>query len=160
MALATRRRHLIERYRRVNPHAVDGVLAALFTAGALLTVADRVGGDDSFRHDDFIGIVLLLLQTLPIAVRNAAPLAALCVSVAAISLHIGVGYEGVPAGTFAALVILYSAASLTNTRQALLAGFIIAVGISIYFTADRSDPSPAQALTTGASYAVFWGMRR
>ena len=56
---------MIERVRRVNPHAVDSLLALGFTAVALWTVADRVGDDDPYRSDDFFGIVLLLLQTLP-----------------------------------------------------------------------------------------------
>ena len=42
-----------------------------------------------------LGIVLLLFQTLPIAVRRVAPLSAVAVSVAAVSLHIAIGYQGV-----------------------------------------------------------------
>jgi len=157
-ALTRRTRQLIERIRGVNPHAVDALLALGFTAAALWTVAARVGGDDAFREDDFFGIVLLLFQTLPIAARSVAPLGALTVSVAAISLHIGLGYQGVPAGTFAALVILYSAASLTDIRQGILAALIAAAGITIYFATDRGDPDLTQAVTTYATYAVGWGL--
>ena len=157
-ALTMRTKHLIERIRGVNPHAVDALLALGFTAAALWTVAGRVGGEDAYRNDDFFGIALLLLQTLPIAARSVAPLGALIVSVAAISLHVGVGYQGVPAGTFAALVILYSAASLTDIRQAIVAAVITAAGIAIYFTTDRGDPGLTQAVTTFATYAVGWGL--
>jgi signal transduction histidine kinase len=153
-----RRKHLIERIRGVNPHAVDGLLALGFTAAALWTMAGRVRGDDAFRDDDFFGIALLLLQTLPIAARSVAPLGALAVSVAAISLHVGLGYQGVPAGTFAALVILYSAASLTDIRRGAFAALITTAGITIYFTTDRGDPSLAQAVTTYAMYAAGWGL--
>lgn len=157
-ALTLRTKHLIERIRGVNPHAVDALLALGFTAAALWTVAARVGGDDAFRDDDFFGIALLLLQTLPIAARSVAPLGALTVSVAAISLHIGIGYQGVPAGTFAALVILYSAASLTDIRQGILAALITAAGITIYFATDRGDPGLTQAVTTYVTYAAAWGL--
>jgi signal transduction histidine kinase len=153
-----RAKQLIERIRGVNPHAVDALLALGFTAAALWTVAERVGGDGAFREDDFFGIGLLLLQTLPIAVRSVAPLGALTVSVAAISLHIAIGYEGVPAGTFAALVILYSAASLTDIRRGIMAALITAAGITIYFVTDRGDPGPTQAVTTYATYAAAWGL--
>jgi signal transduction histidine kinase len=156
--LATRTQRLIERIRGIDPHAVDAFLALAFTAGALWAVAARVDADDVFRDDDFLGIALLLLQTLPIAARTAAPLRALTLSVAAISLHIALGYQGVPVGTFAALVILYSAASLTDNRGALLAALITAVGITIYFTTDRGNPSLTQAITTSATYAVGWGL--
>jgi len=157
-ALTARTKYLMQRIRGVNPHAVDALLALGFTAAALWTVAERVGGNDAFRDDDFFGIALLLLQTLPIAARSVAPLGALAASVAAISLHIGIGYEGVPAGTFAALVILYSAASLTDIRQGILAALITAAGLTVYFTTDRSDPSLAQAVTTSATYAAGWGL--
>ena len=136
---------LAERVRSINPHAVDGVLALAFTGVALWTLVDRVDDSGEYRDDDVLGIALVLLQTLPIAARSVAPLAALAVSVAAISLHIALGYEGVPAGTFAALIILYSAASLTDTREALLAALIAAIGITIYFTTDRGDPGPTAA---------------
>lgn len=158
LALTERTKYLIERIRGVNPHAVDALLALGFTAAALWTVAERVGEDAAFRDDDALGIGLLLLQTLPIAARSVAPLGALAVSVAAISLHIGIGYEGVPAGTFAALVILYSAASLTDIRRGILAALMTAAGITIYFVTDRGDPGLTQAVTTYATYAAAWGL--
>jgi signal transduction histidine kinase len=151
-------RRLVERIRHVNAHAVDSVLALAFTAGALATVAGRIGTEDEFRDDDFLGIALLLLQTLPIAARTAAPLAALTVSVAAISLHIGLGYQGVPVGTFAALVIVYTAASLEEFRRALIAGVVTMAGVTIYFATDRGDPSLFGAVTTYATYAAGWGL--
>jgi signal transduction histidine kinase len=148
----------MERFGRIDRHAVDFTLALAFTIAALWTVAERVGKEDVFLDDDFIGVALLLLQTLPIAARRVAPLAALTISVAAISLHIALGYEGVPAGTFAALVILYSAASVADLRKALLAGAVTSAGLVIYFTTDRGDPTVTQAVTTSATYAATWGV--
>jgi signal transduction histidine kinase len=80
----------------------------------------------------------------------------LTISVSAISLHIALGYQGVAAGTFAALLILYSAASLTDMRQAILAAAITGAGIIIYFATDRSDPGLTAAVTTAATYAAAW----
>jgi signal transduction histidine kinase len=148
----------MERFGRIDRHAVDFTLALAFTIAALWTVAERVGKEDVFLDDDFFGVALLLLQTLPIAARRVAPLAALTISVAAISLHIALGYEGVPAGTFAALVILYSAASVADLRKALLAGAVTSAGLVIYFTTDRGDPTVTQAVTTSATYAATWGV--
>jgi hypothetical protein len=157
-SLSARLKHLIEGIRSVNPHAVDSLLALAFTAAALLTVAQRVGEEDVFRDDDFFGVALLLLQTLPIAARRVAPIRALSVSVAAISLHIALGYEGVPPGTFAALVILYSAASMSDLRNAIFAAAITAAGIVIYFAAERSNPDLTAAMTTSATYAAAWAV--
>src|SRR4029079_15289080 len=104
----------------LNPHAVDAVLALLFTAAALWTIAARVGDVPAeYRDDDVLGIVLLLLQTLPVATRTVSPLGSLIVSVAAISAFVSIGYDGVPAGTFSALIIVYSAASPQHTRLSL-----------------------------------------
>lgn len=156
--VTTRTRQLADRVRRVDPHAIDALLALGFTIAALVTVAQRLGDKDVYRSDDALGIVLLLLQTLPIAARSVAPLAALTVSVIAISSHVALGYEGVYAGTFAALVILYSAASLTDVRQGAVAGLVTTAGITIYFTTDRGNPGLAQAVPTYATYAVAWGL--
>jgi signal transduction histidine kinase len=157
-ALTTRTRRLFERLRAVDPHAVDALLALAFTVAALWTVAARVGGDDRYRSDDFLGVGLLLLQTMPLAARRVAPLVALALSVSAISLHVALGYQEVPPGTFAALVILYSAASLTDSRQGALAGVIAAAGVTVYFTTNRGDPGLAPALTTYVTYAAGWGL--
>ena len=157
-SLSAAAKQALERARRINPQAVDALLALAFTGAALWTVAGRVSEDTAYRNDDVLLIALVLLQTMPVAARSVAPLAALTVSVASISLQMTLGYEGVAAGTFAALIILYSAASLTDMRRGLLAGLIIAIGIAIYFTADRGDPSPTQAVTTAATYAAIWGL--
>ncbi len=149
---------VLERVRGVNPHAVDAALALVFAASALFTAAARFGDDDRYRDDDTLGIVLLLLQTLPIAMRSVAPLGALTVSAGAISAYMAIGYQGMPAGTLAALVILYSAASLTDTRRAILAAAVTAAAIAIYYATDRGDPGFAQAVTTYATYAAGWGL--
>jgi signal transduction histidine kinase len=153
-----RTKGLFERIRRVDPHAVDALLALAFTVAALWTVAARVGDDDRYRSDDFLGIGLLLLQTMPLAARRVAPLGALALSVAAISLHAALGFQEVPPGTFAALVILYSAAALTDFRKGVLAGVIAAAGITIYFTTNRGDPGLVAALTTFVTYSAGWGL--
>ncbi len=152
-------KRLVDGARDINPLALDAVLALAFTAGALWTVAERIGGNtDTYRKDDFLGVALLLLQTLPVAARRVAPLTAVAISVAAVSLHISLGYEGVAAGTFAALIILYSVASLRDMRTAILGMLLATAGITMYFTTDRGDPSPTAAVTTFATYAAAWGI--
>jgi len=157
-ALGGRTADLFERGRRVNPHAVDAFLALAFTVAALWTVAERVGEHGAYRSDDSFGIALLMLQTLPIAVRSVTPVAALAVSVAAVTLHIGVGYEGAAAGTLAALVIVYSAAAQTDVRRGILAGVITGAGVIFYFVMDRGNPTPTAAVSTFATYAAGWGL--
>lgn len=149
---------VIERVRRVDAHALDAALALAFTVAALMNVASRIGDDERYRKDDAFGVLLLLLQTVPIAMRSVAPIGALAVSAGAISAYVAIGYEGAPAGTLAALVILYSAASLTDGRRAILAAAMTAVAIAVYYATDRGDPGLAQAVTTYATYAAGWGL--
>ena len=71
MAISQRRTgDWIGRVRAVDPHAVDALLALVFTGIALATLVGRTGGDDAFRGDNFFGVGLVLLQTLPIAARR------------------------------------------------------------------------------------------
>jgi signal transduction histidine kinase len=149
---------LVRRLRTIDPRAVDGALALAFTVAALATLAARTGAHAVFRDDDALSIVLVLAQTLPLAARRAAPLPALAISVAAISLHVAIGYEGVAAGTFAAMVILYSAASGSGVRGQLLAAALTAAGIAIYFTTSRDHLGLPEAFTTSATYVAAWGI--
>ena len=157
-SLTARARQIVDRAQRLNPNAVDAAIALAFTAAALWIVAIRIGEDTAYRDGDALGIVLLLLQTLPLAVRRVAPLAALAVCAGAVSLYAILGYQGVWAGTFAALILLFTTASLTDLRHALAGLALAGVAIVIYFAADRGDSGALAAVTTFATYSVAWGI--
>ncbi len=63
-----------------------------------------------------------------------------------------------PAGTFAALVILYSAASLTDMRQGILAALITSRRHHHLLHYRPWPPRPTAAVTTSATYAAAWGL--
>ena len=158
-ALTIRTKQLVERIRGVDPHAVDALLALGFTAAALWTVAERVGSGRCVPR-----------RRLPrdrtaaspdLADRRAQGRAAGSLDASALppsrctSL---LDIEGVPAGTFAALVILYSAASLTDTRQGILAALDRRRRHHHLLHHGPRRPRPTQAVTTYATYAAAWGL--
>jgi signal transduction histidine kinase len=147
---------LIARVRAIDPHAVDALVAVALTAAALATAASRVGDDNEFRSVDLPGIALVLLQTMPLAALRVAPLGVIVVISAAIVAHSGMGYEMVEAGTFSSLVALYGAASLVDSRRAVLALFIAAAAIGGFYALNREDFGWLDVTATGTTWALGW----
>jgi len=104
--------------REVDPHVIDVVLALVLTAVALAIVIGRPGNDNDFRGDDLLGMALVLMQTLPLAMRRVAPLGVLVAISTALVAHSAMGYEVVQAGTFGSLIAVYGAGSLTTAAAA------------------------------------------
>jgi signal transduction histidine kinase len=144
------------RVRSVNPYAVDALVALVLTAAALAILIGRTGDQNEFRSNDFLGTALVLLQTLPLAVRRVSPLGVLIVINAALVAHSGLGYEVVEAGTFSSLVSVYGAASLTDNRRGLLAAALTAVAIAAFFALNRGDFSAVDIATTSGTWALAW----
>ena len=151
---------LIARVRAIDPHAVDALLALALTVAALATAVARIGDHNEFRNVDAPAIALVLLQTLPLAARRVAPLGVLTVIGGAIVVHSAMGYQMVEAGTFSSLVALYGAASLTDTRRAVL-GLVITTGaVAGFYALNRGDYGWVDAGATGATWALAWFVGR
>jgi signal transduction histidine kinase len=142
--------------RDVDPRAIDVFLTLVLTAAGIATVIVRPSGGGDFRGDDLLGTALVLMQTLPIAVRRAAPLAAASAISAALVAHSALGYRVVQAGTFSSLVAVYSAASLTNARGGLLAAAICAAALAGFFATNRGDYDLSSIAATSGTWAVAW----
>jgi signal transduction histidine kinase len=142
--------------RAIDPHAVDALVALALTVAALVTVIGRINGDDEFRNNDFLGTALVLLQTLPLAVRRVAPLGALVVINSAIGVHAAMGYEMVQAGTFGSLIALYGAASLTDSRRGIVAALIMVPAFAIFFATNRQEFGVGEIASICGTWAVGW----
>jgi signal transduction histidine kinase len=149
-------RNVVKRIRAIDPHAVDALVALALTVAALVIVIGRIGGDDEFRDNDFLGTALVLLQTLPLAVRRVAPLGVLVVINSAIDVHAAMGYEMVQAGTFGSLIALYGVASLTDSRRAIVAALIMVPAFAIFFATNRQDFGVGAIASTCATWAAGW----
>lgn len=144
------------RIRAIDPHAIDGLVALALTVAALVIVIGQTGDDNGFRANDILGTALVLLQTLPLAVRRVAPLGVLVVISAAIDAHAAIGYEIVQFGTFSSLVALYGAASLTDSRRGTLAALITAAALATFFATNREEFTWVDVAATSGTWAMAW----
>lgn len=147
---------LLARVRAIDPHLVDAVVALGLTAAALIVTAGRIGDRNQFREVDFLALVLVLLQTLPLAVRRVAPFGVFVLVDTALVTHAALGYEAVQPGTFGSAVATYGAASLTDSRRGILAAAITAPGLGIFFATSRQDYPAVDMLATSATWAMAW----
>ena len=144
--------------RQVDPRVIDVLIALVLTAAALGILIGRAddGNRGDFRSDDAIGIALVLLQTLPLAVRRMAPVGVFLVINAALLAHSAIGYELVEAGTFGSLIAVYGAASLTDNRRGLFVAAVSAIAIVVFFAVNRGDYDWLDVATTGGTWAIAW----
>jgi signal transduction histidine kinase len=142
--------------REVDPRALDVLVALLLSAAALAIVLGRSGDEAGFRGDDLVGTALVLAQTLPLAVRRAAPLGVLAAISAAVVAHSALGYQIVQAGTYGSLVALYGAASLTDNRRGVLAAAVSAAALAGFFATNRGEWALPNVAATSATWAVAW----
>ena len=152
----SRASRLVQMVRDVDPRVIDVLLALFLTAAALATLISRPSGGNDFRGDDPLGTALVVAQTLPLAVRRAAPLGVLVAINGALITHSVLGYEVVQAGTFSSLIAVYGAASLTDSRRSIAAAAITAVAIVGFFATNRGDWPLVDVAATSATWAMAW----
>jgi signal transduction histidine kinase len=142
--------------RAADPRAIDALIALVLTVAAVAIVFGRLGQPSPFRQDDLFGAALVLLQTLPLAMRRAAPMGVLLIISLAVATHSALGYQIVQAGTFSSLIALYGAASLTDNRRGLLAAAISAAAVAAFFATNRAAWGLPNVASTAATWAVAW----
>jgi signal transduction histidine kinase len=142
--------------REVDPRAIDVAVALVLAAAALAEVIGRSVDETGFRGDDLLGTALVLAQTLPLAVRRAAPLGVLAIISAAVVAHSALGYQVVQAGTFGSLVALYGAASLTDNRRGIAAAAVSAAALTAFFATNRGSWSLTSVAATCGTWSAAW----
>jgi signal transduction histidine kinase len=142
--------------REVDPHVIDVLLAVVLTVAALATIIGRSNGSNDFRGDDLLGTGLVVMQTLPLAVRRIAPLGVLVAINAALVVHSAFGYEVVQAGTFGSLLAVYGAASLTDNRRGILAAAVTAAAVAGFFATNRAGYGMQNIAATSGTWAIAW----
>jgi signal transduction histidine kinase len=137
---------------RWNQDYVDVVMAVALTAVALAaTGANRV-------HLDVLSVSLLILQTLPVAVRRRNPMRILYVTGSAITLYSLLGYPQSD-GQFGVFLAFYTVAANEPRRRATVAAAITAGGIliSMAFSAAAASSGWTTNLTgTYLSFGLAW----
>ena len=147
---------LTDRLRRANPLAVDALIAIAFASLAVVEIQRAAESQEGFRDSDGLGALLVLAQTLPLAVRRVAPLGSLAAITAAIGMHAALGYDDIQAGTFASLVGVSSAAYVTDNRRALVAALLGAVGIGVFYATTRMSFDGFEIVGIGGLWLAGW----
>jgi signal transduction histidine kinase len=152
-----------------KPGVQDGLVAAAVTGTSLVGVMVQLhvdlpegGGDVTQRSLDAFGIVLVLLQTVPLAWRRRAPVLLLCVTSAAMFLYFELGY--LPSfASLGFLVALYTVAAYRDRRTSVLAciGAIVVVLLILAIGREPVDPDAVigELLIVGGAWSLGDGVR-
>ncbi len=150
--LSTLTHHL----RRANPLVVDALIAITVASLAVVEMQGAAESEEGFRDSDGLGALLVLAQTLPLALRGVAPLGSLAFIIAAIGMHAALGYDQSQAGQFASLFGVGSAAYLTDNRRASGALLLAAVGIGVFYTTTRVPQEDYGFIATSGVWLAAW----
>lgn len=142
--------------RNAEPRVIDGALAVVLAVAGIVITLGRSDESSDFRSPDLTGAVLVSAQAIPLMYRRSAPIAVLTAISLALVTHSALGYEVVETGTLSSLIALYSAATLTQGRRALLAIAITAAAIAGFYGTNRGDWSPVDIAATSATWALAW----
>jgi signal transduction histidine kinase len=138
-----------------NPLAVDSAIALGLAAIAVLTF---VSGADRVSAPPFVATALLLLETLPLALRRRNPVAVFFVVIAAAAVRILLvpSGEALPSG-LPALVVLYTAAERLSRRVSLSLLALTGITVAILMVTKGPMPQGLQAVAqTVVVCAVAW----
>ncbi|WP_290057182.1 sensor histidine kinase [Amycolatopsis solani] len=156
------RGRLRNRWARVTPDARDAALAAVFTAAAFVPGLSMLGAQfgDLPRHDGGLPAVLLVLgQTLPLAVRSRWPAATLVVVATSFAAHEVLAYTPTVA-SLALYFALYSAGA-REERFRLALPVALSVEYLAFAVLVTLRGSPSDLVPFVVYYAVlvlFWSL--
>jgi signal transduction histidine kinase len=106
-----------------NPLLVDSLIAAALTALSLFTI---LGGALDFSRTDAVGLVLALLQTVPLALRRRHPVPVFLVTIGALGAHALVATGTSFNSSLGGLVALFTVAEQCSRRTGILAAALAA----------------------------------
>jgi signal transduction histidine kinase len=152
-----------------RPIAQDALLAGLLTATSLVGVLVHLhvdlpeGGEEAaVRSLDALGLLLILLQTVPLTWRRRAPIPVLAVTMSALFAYSVIGYFT----SFAALgflVALYTAAAYRERSVSIPAGLAAAIVVILVYLMQKEPVEPdailAECLFVGAAWFLGDGLR-
>lgn len=151
--------------RTVQDTAVVAALTGASLVGMMahLNVDLPEGGGDVVRRElDAEGVVLVMMQTLPLVWRRRAPVATLAVTGTALFLFIGLGYSPSLA-SFGFLAALYTVAAHRDRTTSIPAGVASNIGVLGILVLGPEPIEPeavvAEFLIVGAAWWLGDGLR-
>jgi signal transduction histidine kinase len=146
---------LVASLRRTPPLWWDVAAAACALALGIAQLPGQQAAAGGFRSNDLLAVVLVALQTLPLAFQRRAPLLVLGVLLVALLVHTWLGYEdGI--GTVTPLVPLFTVAAQRGPRRSLTALGLVGVGVVAFGILSRRNPDAVTLITVGLTYFAVW----
>lgn len=138
-----------------NPLIVDGAIALGLAA---LSLVAYFGGAPDVGPPGALTVTLLLLESLPLALRRRYPLAVVIVIVAATAVHIAIVPEGGELRSgLGVLVALYTAAERLSRRTSLAILLVTLAIVAVQLVARDEFPEALQGLIqTELVFVVAW----
>lgn len=136
-----------------SPIVVDTLIAIGLTAVSIVTIA---GGARDFGRIEPVSLVLILLQTVPLAVRRVVPVPVFLVTMGAL---VGQGFfaESTFNSSLGALVGLFTVADRCDRRTGVIAGLASAAGIAALILVKVGVPAGLSGLVQSLlSVFVVW----
>ena len=140
-----------DRYRELDrkyPYLSPGIATLIFTCLMIADLQVKPLVDSGYEQEDSLGVVLALLQVLPMILYRRAPLVGLSIIFVAFIGHSAMDYSLAWVVQFSTLVGLYIVTSTTNDRQSIAAGILSFAAIVIVFGViqDQGDNAIAMSL--------------
>ena len=138
-----------------NPLVADALLAAALTA---LSIAQLLAGAQDIGAYHPASIALLLLQTVPLVFRRAAPLAVLAVTATATILHVLLAEDALNA-TLGSLIALFTVAERSDRSISVAAGLALGTAMGATIAYLGGLPSALGSLVqTELAVVVAWAL--
>ena len=139
-----------------NPVIEDIAIALIVTAVALISLSTAAGSEAGFRDNDLVGVLLVLLSTLPLAARRLAPLSVLIAIEISLQTHNALGYAPIQTLFFASLIAIYSAALYTTGLRSIFSLLIALGGVTIFFITTLGVFLTGEIISTYLQWSAVW----
>ena len=144
--------------RRIDPHVLDGVLAAVFAVLGFAFVLWLSGTSSSFQQFDFMTIILVLAVTLPLVALRSYPVTVFSIIAVASMVGAALNQPAINVGYVTGAVALFNVAVRSSIWHGMLAalaasGTLVVVNAFLLY---RDETSIWMSLGSWVIFSVVW----
>ena len=153
---------------RVRKSYADPALAQRYKLAALLIVTaafviigignavDPPEAGSVYKKEGLAGILLVIGQTLPLAIALRYPMVALAVIMASFMAHVGLDHDVIWVVQFTAIISLFLAITRGGNRQSVLALLLVYLGIVVSFGVFREVDRVGNVMVQTLLFGGLW----
>ena len=129
---------------------------AFFAVNGIGNALEPPEPDSVYKQEGAVGILLVLGQTLPLAIAFRYPMIALVVIMASFMAHTGFNHDVVWVVQFTAALSFLMAVTRGGERQSLLALFLVSLGIVVSFGVLRDEERVGDVIIQMLLFGGIW----